>query len=230
MSKKNFATAATTLIVTLMLFATSCARFEMRDRAPEFTIQYSVPHYQISKDGDNFPLWQREVAALRDRLKREYPPPDQQATPANAFPQETFLKQAVDPSYLVWRDPRFFWKTPILLSWWEVVDSTGRVVTIHVISSNQSRQMDQKILSHCVNGKRWKPASLNGKFVASIRSASINLGESRYHYNFWSKKFPEEILAVLACFTFLGFTSYRYFRFKRKRSGASGSKDETGKQ
>jgi len=170
------------------LFLFSCSGLELPDQQPQFRIEYSVPHYQFSPDPFQFHLWQQEVSELRHRLNREYPRPQKNARPDTGFKEDKFLNEAVDPAYLIRRDPRYFWRTPVILTWCEIIDAQGNVSVVHVITSNQDRRTDQKILAYCVNGKKWIPATIDGKPVASIRSASINLGESPYHISYWEKK------------------------------------------
>ncbi len=164
---------------------------------PTFPVDYPIPHYFQSSDSGSFALWKMEVRAFRRRLTLQYGTPGAaSAVPLSESREEEFLDQAVDPARVLWKDPTLFWKTPVLLSWWEVIDEGGKVARVYVIASNQSKGMDRKILAYCVNDKLWKPAEIDGNPVVSIRSASINLGESKYHIAYWEKKISEDKLTV----------------------------------
>lgn len=155
---------------------------------PAFPVEYPIKHYVFTEDAANLPAWKIEVGEFRDSLRRQYSVEVTSPRLLSDSKEEQFLDRAVDPRQLLWRDPRLFFKTPVLLSWWEVINESGRVQRIYVVASNQSKEADARILAWCANDKLWKPGELDGSAAITIRSASINLGESRYHAHYWQKQ------------------------------------------
>lgn len=168
------------------LFVAGCA-WEVPVATPTFPVEYPIRNYVFTPDGD-LNAWKTEVRAFRATLRQKYSVDVSLPKLLSEEKEQQFLDRAVDPRELIWRDPRYFFKTPVLLSWWELIDERGRVQRVYVVASNQSKEVDAKILAWCVNDKMWKPGEFEGNPALSIRSASINLGESHYHYTYWVKR------------------------------------------
>lgn len=183
---------------TGLLLLAACGVFEPPHAEPSAPIEYPVARYRITDRPEDFVAWKAEVRALRAGLREQYP--FEQAGPVLAGePREVeFLDKAVDPASLVWRDPAALWREPVSLSWWELIDETGRIRKIYVIASNQEPEVDSRIIAWCTREKTWTPATREGRPSPSIRSASINLGESKWHVSHWQKKISEELAMALA--------------------------------
>lgn len=171
--------------------------WEVPVAAPTFPVEYPIRNY-VFNDATNVAAWKAEVRAFRASLRRTYNVDVSAPKLLSEDREQEFLDRAVDPRELVWRDPRFIFKTPVLMSWWEVIDERGRVQRVYVVASNQPKEIDARILAWCVNDKLWKPGELEGNPTLAIRSASINLGESRYHYSYWVKHTNTVNLVVVA--------------------------------
>ncbi len=153
----------------------------------EFPVEYPIRHYAISTDAGDLAMWRVEVRAFRKQLREQYSTEVSIPKLLSDSKEEQFLDRAVDPKRLVFSNPGYFFKTPVLMSWWEVIDERGRVQRVFVVASNQTKEADTRILAWCVNDKLWKPGELDGNPTTTIRTASINLGESKYHFNYWQK-------------------------------------------
>lgn len=185
------------LSVATLLLLTSCGGFEAPDSQPQVPVEYPVEHYLMTDRPADFVAWKTEVRAFRARLREEYPFEDRGPELEGMSKEAEFLDKAVDPASIVWRDPAAFWREPINLSWWELIDEAGVIRKVFVISSNQSPRNDSRIIAWCLEGKTWTPAVIDGRPSPSIRSASINLGESKWHLGFWQKKLSSESAVVI---------------------------------
>jgi hypothetical protein len=185
------------LSVTLLMLLTSCGGFEAPDAEPPVPVEYPVEHYLITDHPEDFVAWKAEVRALRTTLREEYPFEDKRPELDGVSREAEFLEKAVDPGSIIWRDPSAFWREPINLSWWELIDEAGAIRKVFVITSNQSPREDARIIAWCIEGKVWTPAVIDGRPSPSIRSASINLGESKWHVGFWHKKLSSESAIVI---------------------------------
>jgi hypothetical protein len=172
-----------------LLLAAGCV-WDAPDSVPSVPVDYPIRHYAFTEDTEDtadLETWKAEVREFRDELRIRYRTDVTGPRLLSDSKEAEFLDRAVDPARLVWRDPRYFFKTPVLLSWWEVIDERGHVQRVYVVASNQTREADARILAWCVNDKLWKPGELEGNPTTTIRSASINLGESKYHLHYWQK-------------------------------------------
>ena len=192
--------------------------WEMPVAAPAFPIEYPIRHYRFD-DGHDLSAWKMEVRAFRTELRRTYSVEVSLPQLLSESKEQIVLDRAVDPRELVWRDPRYFFKTPAIISWWEVIDERGRVQRVYVVASNQPREVDAKILAFCVNDKLWKPGEIEGNPSLAVRSASINLGETRFHYSYWIKTTdPVTVAAVAVAVIALGvWLVARSIRKRRER-------------
>lgn len=181
-----------------MLLA-GCGGFEPPPAEPSVPIEYPIVHYRFTTISSDLIEWRREVRHLRGELRKLYPA-DENARPADEWSSKEveFLDRAVDPSRIIWRDPSAFWRDPAILSWWELIDETGRIQKVLVVTSNRSPEEDARIIAWCLRGKSWTPATLDGEATRSVRTASINLGTSRWHISYWQRKVSGETVAVVA--------------------------------
>jgi hypothetical protein len=180
-----------------LLLLAACTGFEAPDAEPPAPIEYPVAHYRVTHESADLMAWKTEVRALRATLRDEHPF-EKDGPALEGRPREVeFLDRAVDPAALVWRNPAAFWREPVVLSWWELIDETGRIRKVFVVASNQEPEIDSRIIAWCIRDKTWIPATRDGLPSASIRSASINLGESPWHVSHWQKKISEELAMVL---------------------------------
>lgn len=197
------------------VLVTGCV-WEVPVSEPDFPVEYPIRHYVFTEDAANLAAWKLEVREFRDTLRQQYRVDVTIPRLMSDSKEEEFLDRAVDPKELIWRDPRYFFKTPVLLSWWEVIDERGRVQRVFVVASNQPREMDSRILAWCVNDKLWKPGEVDGSPTITIRSASINLGESRYHVHYWQKRSGAKTV-VIATIVVIGLPVWLIARAVRKR-------------
>jgi len=184
------------LVALAVVVASGCG-WEVPVATPTFPVEYPIRHYEFSEHSD-IAAWKSEVRSFRASLRQTYSVDVSLPMLLSESKETEFLDRAVDPRELVWRDPRYFFKTPLLMSWWEVIDERGRVQRVYVVASNQTKEIDARVLAWCVNDKLWKPGELEGNAVLSIRSASINLGETHYHYTYWIKRTGAKTAVALA--------------------------------
>lgn len=185
------------LVLTALLLLTSCGAFEPPDADPPVPVEYPLEHYRVTDRPADFGAWKAEVRALRTRLREERPFEENRPELQGRSRESELLDTAVDPAAIIWKDPAAFWREPLNLAWWELIDRNGRIEKVFVITSNQTPDVDARIIAWCLEGKAWEPAIVDGEPRASIRSASINLGESNWHVAYWMKKVSEESAAVL---------------------------------
>lgn len=179
-----------------LLFA-ACQELDLEETHSPVPIEYPVEHYRITNDPVDFVRWKAEVRKLRTDLRELYPYEGRQPVPKGTSREVTFLDEAVDPASIILRDPAAFWREPATLSWWELIDESGEIQKVLVISSNQNPETDRRIIGWCLEGKSWGPAIVDGKPTASIRSASINLGSSKWHISYLQKKISEPLAGVI---------------------------------
>lgn len=195
--------SAPDLLATAMLFGAAllfsgCGRFEPPPASLTIPIEYPIENYRVTDRPEDFDAWKFEVRALRAELRNTYPMDEARPTREGGSREQEFLDKAVDPASILWKDPASFWREPVHLSWWEIVDATGKIEKVLVVASNQSPETDAKIISWCLEGKSWKPAIVDGAPTASVRSASISLGESKWHIGYWHKVISEDLALALA--------------------------------
>lgn len=188
------------LLAALGAVLVSGCAWEVPVAEPAFPVEYPIRHYLFTEDTSNLASWKLEVREFRNTLRQQYSVEVTTPQLLSDSKEEQFLDRAVDPKEMIWRDPRYFFKTPVLMSWWEVVDERGRVQRVFIVASNQTREADARILAWCVNDKLWKPGEFEGAPTVTIRSASINLGESPYHLHYWQKRADPRTAAVVALF------------------------------
>ncbi|MBI2215087.1 MAG: hypothetical protein HYU52_15670 [Acidobacteria bacterium] len=205
-------------IAALAALVISGCVWEAPVAAPSFPVDYPIRTYRFHDETD-LAAWKAEVRAFRASLRRKYNVEVSAPTLVSENRERQFLDRAVDPRELVWRDPRYFFKTPILLSWWEVIDERGRVQHVYVVASNQPKEIDARVLAWCANDKLWKPAEFEGNPTLAVRSASINLGESRFHYTYWMKRIDavDVVIATLAAIGILTWFIARTLQRRRER-------------
>jgi hypothetical protein len=181
---------------TLALLLAGCV-FEAPVSEPSFPVDYPIRHYVFKEDGADMAAWKAEVREFRETLRKRYGVEVSTPRLLSDSKEVEYLDRAVDPKEIIWRDPRRCFTTPLLLSWWEVIDERGRVEHVYVVASNQPKEVDARVLAWCVNDKLWKAGELEGSPTTTIRTASINLGESRYHVHYWQKKLTPLNVTVL---------------------------------
>lgn len=186
------------LLAALGAVLVSGCAWEVPVAEPTFPVEYPIRHYLFTEEAANLAAWRLEVREFRNTLRQQYSVEVTTPQLLSDSKEEQFIDRAVDPKGLIWRDPRYFFKTPVLLSWWEVIDERGRVQRVFMVASNQTREADARILAWCVNDKLWKPGELEGAPMVTIRTASINLGESPYHVHYWQKRADPTTAAVVA--------------------------------
>ncbi len=206
-------------LATLGAVVVSGCVWEVPVAEPAFPVEYPIRHYVMTDDRTDFAAWKSEVREFREKLRAKYNVEVTAPTLLSDSKEVQFLDRAVDPRMLIWRDPRYFFTTPVLLSWWEVIDERGRVQRVFVVASNQPVEMDARILAWCVNDKLWKAGELEGSPTITIRSASINLGESRYHIHYWLKQADPTVL-VLVTIVLLTIPVWLVARSARRRREA----------
>jgi hypothetical protein len=187
-------------LVALAVVVFSGCVWEVPVAAPPFPVEYPIRHYELGRNG-NIAAWKSETLSFRDSLRRTYGVEVSLPKMLSDAKESESLDRAVDPRELVWHDPRYFFKTPVLLSWWEVIDERGRAQRVYVVASNQTREVDASILALCVNDKLWKPGEPEGNATLAVRSASIDLAETHYHYTYWIKRTDAKTAAVLVLLT-----------------------------
>lgn len=207
--------AAATLALLVLL--TACA-FEPPAAEPSIRIGYPIEHYRITEDGLDFVAWRREVIAFRADLRIPYPFEDVQPSLTSKSREVEFLDRAVDPAMIIWRDPAAFWRDHVTMSWFELIDEKGEVVQVFVTTSNQSKEADSRIIAWCLEGKTWSPAIVDGQPVASLRTASINLGESRLHIGYWQKVISTDFAIVVVLLTIILGVPFAAIRVRRWRA------------
>jgi len=186
------------LLMTTLILLASCNGVELPATRPSVPIEYPIEHYRVTEDGADFAAWKAEVRELRSKMRERYPFEGEQPVLEGSSPEAAFLEKAVDPAALVWRDPAAFWRDPLTLSWWELIDESGAVTGVLVVTSNQTRETDARIIAWCLENKTWTPAVVDGRATPSIRSASISLGESKWHISHWQKRISAELAATIA--------------------------------
>jgi hypothetical protein len=210
----------TLLVAAVVSLLTACALFESPGAKPEFEIQYPVHHYLILKPGEEPSGWRQDVAALRERLSILYPGDAVQVTLPEGLDPVDIQQNATAPARVVVQDPRFFFRKPAVLYWWEVTDESGRVLTVYVIASNQSRENDRRLLRWLV---RDKLKGADGNPSTTVRSASIDLRESKFHSNFWKGQLADHWFLVLTITA--GSATLLVYRYKDKKKRAAERKE-----
>ncbi len=203
--------------VALFVLLTACT-FEPPSTERAVRIDYPIEHYRITRDGLDLVAWREELRLFRDQLRLRYPFEDVQPKLGTDPREVEFLDRAVDPSMIIWRDPASFWRDPATLSWFELINEKGEIVQVFVTTSNQSREDDARIISWCLEEKVWSPAVVDGQPVASLRTASINLGESRLHIGFWQKKLSTDFVIVVVLLTIILGVRFAALRVRRWRT------------
>lgn len=189
-------------------------------------IEYPITGYRVRDDDMPDKVSRaRAVAALLERLGSELSVQVAREDSRFGGPSSVsdhWLARVARPIRVLWNDPRYLFRDPVVVEWIELVDERGQVLRVWVTASNQSPQDDERIVGWCTREAYLQPVELEGRGSSVLRTAGVTLFSSPWHYSFWWQKLHTKggaivgiALAVVVCWFAARVVSYRHERRMR---------------
>jgi hypothetical protein len=190
---------------------------------PGLLIEYPITNYRIRDAGvPDKAARAREVVALRERLGTEFSAAVVRDTSRFGGPSagsDAPLFRVVPPIRVLWNDPRYLFRDPLVVEWVELADERSQVLHVWVTASNQSTSDDARIIGWCTEEAYLLAGEMEERGVAVLRTAGVTLIGSPWHYSFWWQKLHTGGGAVvgLVLVAFLVWSTARFVRYRHER-------------